>query len=104
MTLLALLFAFSPSLEALACAAEGCDPACAERSEATMVSGADKSTSDNCIDSNCVCVSGHCSHAAVSTPVIETSVALIQQPTRVRVEMEAPVFKAPSTPERPPRI
>lgn len=104
MALLALLFAFSPSLEALACAAEGCDPACAERTEGTAVSRINDSTSDNCIDSNCVCVAGHCSHAAVLTPMIETSVALIQSPARVCVETEDPASKAPGTPERRPRI
>ena len=104
MTLLALLFAFSPSLEALACAAEGCDPACAERSETTMMSDAEKSTSDNCVDSNCVCTAGHCSHAAVFTPMIEASAAVFQPPARIHVSGEDPVSKAPNTPERPPRI
>ena len=104
MTFFAFLFAFSPSLEAYACAAEGCDPACAERSDASQLVDADTSGADDCVDNQCICVVGHCSHAAVSVAPIRVATVFTVKSDRVEMGNEQPVFVSTTTPERPPRI
>ena len=104
MTFFAFLFAFSPSLEAYACAAEGCDPACAERSAEPMLFDAGNSDADDCVDSQCICVVGHCSHVAVSVAPISVAIAFTLVSDRVATANEEPAFVSVTTPERPPRI
>jgi len=104
MTFLALLFAFTPSLEAMACAAEGCDLACSEQSAATVVSDATGFTDDGCVDANCVYAAGHCSHSAVAPATTGASVALFAAPARTFFETDEPVFTPANAPERPPRV
>ena len=104
MTFFALLFAFGPSLEAYACAAEGCDPACAERSAEPMFVDAGNSDADGCVDSQCICVVGHCSHVAVSVAPIHVAIVYARASDRVVMANEEPVFASVATPERPPRI
>ena len=104
MTFFAFLFAFSPSLEAYACAAEGCDPACAERASEPMLVDAGNSDADDCVDSQCICVVGHCSHAAVSVAPINVAIVFTRVSDRVVMANEEPVFASTVTPERPPRI
>lgn len=103
MTLLALLFAMTPSLEAMACAFEGCDPACAERAAETTVANAADPATDNCVDSRCVCVAGHCNHAAVSVATAEAGVLVVHREAGPVIVAEQPVSKTQQTPERPPR-
>ena len=103
MTFLAVLFAATGPLEALACAAEGCGPACAEQSEGAVASDASGQTSDNCNDSTCVCAIGHCGHAFSIPVMVDTAV------TQMVAERSAPVGAEPFTSasvqglERPPR-
>lgn len=104
MALLVMLFAMTPSLEAMACAAEGCDVACLEQSEGEAFAGAADTSSDDCADKDCACVAGHCGHVAV--PVLE--VGGVSAPDARMAELnlppEQPVAFIPQTFERPPRI
>jgi hypothetical protein len=106
MTFFALLFAMTPSLEAMACAAEGCDPACAERVvEASQASDlADGPASDDCGDSQCLCITGHCSHSAVAVPDVAAAFTPVVHATTAPIATEDAVAKPSATPERPPRI
>lgn len=106
MTFFALLFAMMPSLEAMACAAEGCDPACAERVVEASQAG-DQATdpaSDDCAGNECLCITGHCSHSAVSVQEVGANFVPIVHRTSAPIATEHPVAAAPITPERPPRI
>lgn len=102
MTFFALLFAMTPSLEVMACAAEGCDPACAER--VVEASQAGDPASDDCGESQCLCITGHCSHSAMSVQEVGANFVPVIHLTRAPIATEHPVAAAPITPERPPRI
>jgi hypothetical protein len=103
MTFLTLLFAVTGPLEALACAAEGCGPACIERAEQAVASDASGQTSDDCNDSTCACAIGHCGH------VFNVPVTIVTADVPRTAEPGAPVAAEPFTSasvqglERPPR-
>jgi hypothetical protein len=105
MTFLALLFAATGPLEAMACAAEGCGPGCIERAESdgAVASDASGQTSDDCNDSTCVCAIGHCGHVFSIPVMIETAVAL--QVVEPSAPLGAEQFTSVSVQglERPPR-
>lgn len=103
MTFFAMLFAMTPSLEAMACAAEGCVPsACADA--VTEASQAVDAADDDCGDGLCVCIDGHCSHSAVSVPDVAANFTPVMHRIAAPIVTERPVAAAPITPERPPRI
>jgi hypothetical protein len=107
MTLLALLFAATGPLEAVACVIEGCGPDCIELADTgtgdAAASDASGQTSDGCNDTTCVCAIGHCGHVFSIPVMIDTSAA------PQAVERSAPLGAQPFTSasvqglERPPR-
>jgi hypothetical protein len=107
MTFLAVLFAASPMLEAAACAAEGCGPACFQ--ETTVVSASADSDADNgaglggCADDACMCATGHCSHIAGIPALIEAGMAPPMIDAAPFVAAEQVISITPQGLERPPR-
>lgn len=106
MTFFAMLFAMTPSLEAMACAAEGCNPsACADTvAEASQAGELAGDVADDCGDGLCICIDGHCSHSAVSVPDVAANFTPVMHRIAAPIVTERPVAAAPITPERPPRI
>jgi len=103
MTFLALLFAASPSLEAFACAADGCGLFCLEQGAANGTGASDTDSGADTED-NCICAIGHCCHPAASVPAtIETAFVQIAISAASPIETEPLVSTAPQTLERPPR-
>lgn len=101
---LTLMFALTPSLEAVACAIEGCDFSCAGESTAqAAASEADSSPTDSCDLGTCTCIAGHCSHTALPAPAAFASIAVIAHARVAPVVAEQTVPATPQTPERPPR-
>lgn len=103
MTFLALLFAVTPSLEAVACAMEGCGIGCAEQGEGPSASTPDDPASDGCVEKQCACVATHCSHVAISVAEIQAEPVAFAASRAIPVATERPVPSALPTPERPPR-
>jgi len=103
LALVAMLCAFAPSLQAMACAVEGCNPACSEQPEVAASSHTGERASDGCVEKHCVCAAGHCSHAAVSIATVDLGSIAISRSTKLGYDAERPVFAAPHTLERPPR-
>lgn len=104
MAFIAMLFVLTPSLEAMACAAEGCDRACLEQSEGETISDAGDISSDGCAEKNCVCAAGHCGHVAVSVLDADVATVLKERSTERRISVQNFVSAASRTLERPPRI
>lgn len=100
---LALLFALTPSLEAVACAMEGCDLTCAEQSVGVSVSDADAAGADTCKMINCACVAGHCSHTALPAPAGFVSASPVVHKSAIPVAVAHALSAFPSKLERPPR-
>jgi len=73
-TFLLVLFAAGPSLEAVACAAEGCGPACIEQASGGSASDESGKASNGCADEACMCAIGHCSHMASIPTLFEVAV------------------------------
>jgi hypothetical protein len=102
MTFLAVLFAITPTLEAVACAAEGCSIACLDE---TAASGAEDSdpTPGGCAELHCIWSAGH-SHVATSQPSAigdaHVAPATLQ---RFPFAAETLVSAIPDSLERPPR-
>ena len=101
MTLLALLFAALPVLEAAACAVEGCGVICASDDAAAV----EPSSPDqgNCTDQGCACAAGHCHVASVPTPSQEMLVPIALDRASPLVT-EAVLSTPPPLLERPPRV
>jgi hypothetical protein len=102
MTLLALLFAVSPVLEAAACASEGCGVACQD--QASAPTDQTDPASGDCADDGCLCAVGHCGQSAGIPAFVEVSV------TPISIAASQPIRNEPlnsaflQTLDRPPRF
>jgi hypothetical protein len=103
MALLALLFALTPALEAMACAAEGCDVACSERAENIQAAEAGQSDTDGCGEGHCICAASHCSHAAIPAPEARTSTIAATRSRAAPLMAQHLISATLQTLDRPPR-
>ena len=101
-TFLVVLFAAGPSLEAVACAAEGCGPACIEQVTDASASAESGKTSTGCADEVCMCAVGHCSHVA-SIPALFDVAASPALDTVAPIAEEQVISITSQGLERPPR-
>jgi hypothetical protein len=103
MALLALLFALTPMLEAMACAAEGCDVACSEQADRIQTAEPGDSDPDGCGEGHCICAASHCSHVAIPAPDANTSTVVTGHSRATPLTAPHFVSSTPQTPDRPPR-
>ena len=103
MTFLALLFAVSPSLEAAACAAEGCGVLCLEPGEAAEAADGKGQPAEDCSDDGCLCAVGHCNQTANLQTTDEAPFAPVAVAGKIPRTIEPLIPAVPQTPERPPR-
>lgn len=101
LSLFVLLFAITPTLEAAACAAEGCSD---EIVEMTSVGASGASQSDvGCAEDVCTCAACHCSHGSSVTETIAAIPAPHAIDQRVLSESQRLTSAALNSLERPPR-
>jgi hypothetical protein len=103
MALFALLFALAPALEAVACAAEGCDVACTEQADGAQASLIDESVPGDCAEDHCICAASHCNHMAIPAPDASASLIVDRHSRGVPIVAPNLVSSTPQTPDRPPR-
>jgi hypothetical protein len=103
MALLAVLFALTPTLEAMACAAEGCDVTCSERAETAQVSDPSRSDLSGCEEGHCICAASHCSHVAIPAHEATPSALVATHSRASSLTASHLVSSTPQTPDRPPR-
>lgn len=99
MAFLAMLFAFTPMLEAAACSAQGCSVVCKEQ----LAAGGDVQDTGQCSERHCICIAGHCSHVGV-WPAEPSMITFVARPSAAAIIVaEHAVSATFQTPERPPR-
>lgn len=103
MALLALLFAFTPVLEAMACVAKGCDVSCSEQVERTHLAEDGKSDSGGCSEGHCICAASYCSHVAIPAPEAAASAVSTRHSRAGPLGAQTLVSSTLQTPDRPPR-
>ena len=99
MAFFAMLFAFSPMLEAAACSAQGCGVNCVEQ----LTTGGDAQEPGQCSERHCICIAGHCSHVGV-WPAEPSMITFVARPSAAAIIVAEQAVSATSqTSESPPR-